>query len=207
MFEWFGPKRSLPPLVSSSPPLSERHWLTWGRLRDADARWWWGGGVKSERTSPSLRTHAQPKWSEDASSLSVGSPLQKPFSPLSAPNCPFPSLTTGGSRAAGARPARRRREEPTETGPPSPLERVRGGELRGGMGALTKGRYLSTTGVLLLVCCTASAISKGKSHIRSRACWLWLSLEMGSIGLLKKNIPLCHPRGYAPVVPLLSRLL
>lgn len=34
------------------------------------------------------------------------------------------------------------------------------------MGARTKGRYLSLTGVLLLVCCTVSVISKGKSCVR-----------------------------------------
>lgn len=53
------------------------------------------------------------------------------------------------------------------------------------MGALTKGRYLCLTGVLILVSCTVCVISKGKRPLR---------------------VAESRPRGYAPLVAVLSCL-
>lgn len=95
--------------------------LTLPLVSTGQAPGWWclERGVNSERTSPLLRTHAQQKWSEDAFSLSTNSPARQPFtspaaaappSPNRAFNCPLPWFTRG-TCAAGARPARRRRQE------------------------------------------------------------------------------------------------
>lgn len=87
--------------------------------RTIQAPGWWclGKGVNSERTSPLPHTHSQQKWSEDASSLPTKSPPRKPFStpssPDRSPHCPRP-WHPGGTCAAGARPARMRREEAPE---------------------------------------------------------------------------------------------
>lgn len=114
MFEWLGPYLSLPLGLL----LSAFFTLPLVNTRQAPGWWCLERGVKSERTSPLLRIHAQQKWSEDASFLSFNSPARKPFSTSSssystARNSPGPWLT-GGTCAAGARPARGRREEAPE---------------------------------------------------------------------------------------------
>ena len=67
---------------------------------------------------------------------------------------------------------------------------------RGGMGALSKGRYLSMTGLLLLVCCAARVISKGKSCPHARACTSGVSV----LGLDQKHSSGAIPVIYAPHV-------
>lgn len=76
------------------------------------------------------------------------------------------------------------------------------------MGALTKGRYLSMTGLLLLVYCTVSVISKGKSCVRVHAWLLGLPrvLNNNNKTTNQQTAFMCHPRGYAPLVTFRSCL-
>lgn len=62
-------------------------------------------------------------------------------------------------------------------------------------------------GVLLLVYCTVSVISKGRSGVRVRARLPGLSLAVRRFppGVLEAAFSLCHPRGYAPLVTLFLR--
>ena len=179
-----GPTCSLPHpllLLCSSPPPSVCYWLARGRA-PGWCCWWWQGrrAELGAHVSPAAHTRtAKVKW------RCFSLPLRPSVQPVNQSllllllllllplllllllllllperqTVPFPGLRGSSSSE----------EQAARGGSGAPERRTAGqcvrGELRVGMGALTKGRYLSTAGLLLLVYCTVSVICKGKSCV------------------------------------------